>query len=278
VLVLAMGVPTFSSACDSSSNLVDDDGGVGGGPDADPLAPDADPFAPDADPFAPDAAGCNLSAPQCSNGCDDDGDGQVDGFDPECSGGADDDESSFATGISGDNVDAKTQDCFFDGNSGGGDDKCAYHTCCLTDVAHDGTCPANLEPPNYDETECGVSAECIANCAPLTPPGCDCFGCCTVCDSDSCRDIAISPAVSPACTLETLDDPAKCFACVKSTECGGETCGPETCVLCPGQLPEDLPDSCNETPACPGSTVCSDSSDCASGDYCASGCCIHQIG
>src|SRR5690606_26909529 len=68
----------------------------------------------------------------CSNGVDDDGDGKVDGFDEECTGAADDDEGTFATGISGDNVDPKWQDCFFDGNSGAGDDGCRYHTDCLT--------------------------------------------------------------------------------------------------------------------------------------------------
>jgi hypothetical protein len=173
-------------------------------------------------------------------------------------------------------VDPKTQDCFFDGNSGGGDDKCAYHTCCLTDVKHDGTCA--ITAPPYDPADCTVTAECIKNCAPATPPGCDCFGCCTVCAGDDCRDIATNPAISPECDLEHLDDPDKCLACVKSTECNGTTCGGETCVLCPGQLAEDLPASCNQTPVCPNSTVCASSADCEAGDYCASGCCIHQIG
>src|SRR5262245_39491568 len=39
---------------------------------------------------APDPA-----LPQCSNGCDDDGDGQIDGADIECTGARDNDESSF---------------------------------------------------------------------------------------------------------------------------------------------------------------------------------------
>jgi hypothetical protein len=56
----------------------------------------------------------------CSDGIDNDGDGTIDGFDLECTGPADNDEGTFATGISGDNVDPKWQDCFFDGNSGGG--------------------------------------------------------------------------------------------------------------------------------------------------------------
>jgi hypothetical protein len=36
---------------------------------------------------------------QCSSCKDDDGDGQIDGFDLQCTGPNDNDESSFATGI-----------------------------------------------------------------------------------------------------------------------------------------------------------------------------------
>ena len=273
-LWLGLGVGVFSAAagCDSSSNLVNDDGGVDG--DGNPL-PDVDPLKPDG---MPPPQNCTAGATQCSNCLDDDNDGLYDGFDPECTGGADNDEGSFATGIDGDNIDAKTQDCFFDGTSGGGDDKCASHTCCLTDVNRDGTC--NIDSPQYEPAECVVTQDCKDNCAALTPPGCDCFGCCTVCDSDSCRDIATNPAISPGCDLEHLDDPSVCLACVKNTECGGGTpCGGETCILCPGQLPEDLPPSCNETQVCPpDTTVCTTTDDCEAGDYCASGCCIANIG
>lgn len=57
-------------------------------------------------------------------------------------GANDDDEGSFGTGISGDNRDPKWQDCFFDGNSGAGDDRCRYHTECLTGArdADDPSC------------------------------------------------------------------------------------------------------------------------------------------
>ncbi len=67
---------------------------------------------------------CGNAPCQCNNGVDDDGDGTVDGFDIECTGAIDDDEGSFATGIPGDNRDPKWQYCFFDGNSGHGDDRC----------------------------------------------------------------------------------------------------------------------------------------------------------
>ncbi|HTV23935.1 MAG TPA: hypothetical protein VMG12_34830, partial [Polyangiaceae bacterium] len=75
---------------------------------------------------------CGSEPCACNNGIDDDGDGTVDGFDIECTGGIDNDEGSFATGIPGDNRDPKWQDCFFDGNSGHGDDRCRYPTACLT--------------------------------------------------------------------------------------------------------------------------------------------------
>ena len=67
---------------------------------------------------------------QCSDGIDNDGDGKIDYADPECVGGLDNDESSYATGIPGDNVDACKQDCFFDGNSGMGDDGCMWQLKC----------------------------------------------------------------------------------------------------------------------------------------------------
>src|SRR5947207_6303314 len=67
-----------------------------------------------------------LGTTQCSDGIDNDGDGKIDYADPECVGPLDNDESSFATGIPGDNIDACKQDCFFDGNSGMGDDGCLW--------------------------------------------------------------------------------------------------------------------------------------------------------
>ena len=113
-----------------------------------------------------------VGSAQCSDGKDNDGDGLVDSRDPECTGALDNDEGSFATGIPGDNVDPKWQDCFFDGNSGGGDDGCRYSTGCLT---------GELEPTDKD---CQVTAACVKYCKPLTPNGCDCFGCCEVKGAD----------------------------------------------------------------------------------------------
>jgi len=217
---------------------------------------------------------CTPGASQCSNCADDDGDNLVDGDDPECTGGLDDREDSFATDIPGDNSDPVKQDCFFDGNSGSGDDRCELHTCCSLDVP----CPPAIDSGFDPEADCAAqSSQCADNCAPLAPPGCDCFGCCTICDPSEpgdCRDIFIHPAVSPDCVLASLADPDVCLSCRKSAECSGGACDPERCILCPGQDEDDLPDHCRENNCPQGQTRCDTGQDCAADQYCSHSCCI----
>jgi hypothetical protein len=99
--------------------------------------------------------------------------------DPECVGPCDNDEATFGTGISGDNMDACKQDCFFDGNSGMGDDGCDWNSGATrpTRGARRPACPYDANKNNCSTTQ---SAKCIRNCAKLAPNGCDCFGCCAV--------------------------------------------------------------------------------------------------
>jgi hypothetical protein len=202
---------------------------------------------------APDGSGPS----ECSDGMDNDGDGAIDGFDVECTGACDDDESSFATGIPGDNKDPH-QDCFFDGDSGAGNDGCR-----------------DQENP---------SDECIAFCKALTSNGCDCFGCCTVRMPD---DSLVSVQLGGECAdFETDVGTDKCQTCTPATECMNE-CG--ECELCPGKTEADLPESCFETGTGGGSgtggsgggvtcdngaKVCDSSSDCGTSGYCQLGCCV----
>ena len=241
---------------------------------------------------------------ECADCVDNDMDGKIDGFDPECSGPLDDREDSFATGIPGDNIDARMQDCFCDGNSGAGNDGCNQHTCCLlqaggatTDTSDDQAACAMLAP-NADENkyvraDCyqpfgstPVPAKCKMNCGPLAPPGCDCFGCCTICDMTGCRDIALNPQISPNCdasnifdpgvdgVIDTADDPCKhCF----KADCGTTECGGQTCVLCPGQDPSTLPSSCMGATCPMGIMACAADGSCPEGTYCSTGCCIGII-
>jgi hypothetical protein len=121
---------------------------------------------------------------------------------------------------------------------------------------------------------------CIDYCGALTPPGCDCFGCCTVCDDAGCEDIFINPAVSPDCDQEHLHDADVCAECTKSEDCGTDTCddNPDDCVLCPGQTEDDLPQDCQGTNECAGGeTPCDVSADCGADQYCSAGCCINVV-
>ncbi len=197
----------------------------------------------------------------CSNGMDDDGDGLIDGLDPECTGPYDDDEETFATGIPGDNQDPKWQDCFYDGNSGAGDDKCRYHTDCLS----------GAKLPN--DPDCQVSQACFDFCRPRTPNGCDCFGCCEVFANGGSSFISIGGGCS-------VDDLSGCDTCIQTAECVNE-CG--ECELCPGRTLDDLPAVCRgngggDPPmnTCEdGETVCTQGADCVgASQYCLQGCCV----
>jgi hypothetical protein len=254
-LVAVAALAAASSACTERVNL-DRDGGPG----------DED----SAPPARPDGAPCEPGETECTNCADDDGDDFVDGDDPHCSGPLDDDEATFATGIPGDNKDRFKQDCFFDGNSGG---TCQVDTCCLLTQE---ICQAG-DYGGWPPSDCDFDQGCVDACMGLTPPGCDCFGCCTICDpdTDQCHDVLTNPAVSDGCDFDTLDQPDVCVPCTKSESCTGGECDTQKCILCPGQTEEDLPSDCDQMNACPdGRTPCDTNGDCAATEYCANSCCV----
>jgi hypothetical protein len=152
--------------------------------------------------------------------------------------------------------------------------------CCIL-----ADCPdADLDSFN-PETDCPITDECVDYCAGVVTPGCDCFGCCTICGADGvCHDVVTNPGIAPDCDIDVLDDPALCPACTPAADCGSP-CDPEQCILCPGQTYDDLPDTCFEdggggdppepVTQCPdGRPPCIDSSECEQGEYCSVGCCI----
>ena len=230
-------------------------------------------------PFETNESGevlCGDVACACDNGTDDDGDGLVDLQDPECTGPYDDDEGTFATGIPGDNKD-DCQDCFFDGNSGHGDDGCQYATECLL-----GGNPMGASGCK----NCETSQACYDFCRPRTPNGCDCFGCCEVTLEDGSKETIV---LGENCSLDNIS--ACQTGCVINEECSN-TCG--ECELCLGKTVDDLPESCYDTPpdsdmgtppdpdepvhTCDdGETPCNETSDCGNNSYCQLGCCIEII-
>lgn len=157
-------------------------------------------------------------ATQCSDDIDNNSNGWIDLVDPYCKVADDNDESSFASGVPGDDNNAPhALDTWFDLDSGTGNDGCLIHACCMID----GSCPADLEPQLFDPGACTATQACVSFAQPLTKPGCDCFGCCEICTpgTSSCATVFVNPAVSPTCTLETIGDPAHCRACTQNPQC-----------------------------------------------------------
>ncbi|MCH9683829.1 MAG: hypothetical protein K0V04_20525 [Deltaproteobacteria bacterium] len=207
---------------------------------------------------------CDGTIFACGDQQDNDGDGFIDLFDPECTGPCDDDESSFQTGIPGDNMDCR-QDCFFDGNSGQGDDGCIWDLRC--DPANPGAAigceytggnNCNNQPANQDP-------ECIAACEPFVPPGCDCFGCCTVQTPNGPVNIFLNS--SPDCSLDNL---GACEECTIQIDDCGMPCLDLECQLCFGQ--SELPEGCDDN-TCEIGDPCDDQPDCPNDYFCYLGCC-----
>jgi hypothetical protein len=290
-ITVLIGVLSFTSGCDPSvTNLVSDEADAdalvsddacvetmdsGDGqqtPANDASQDDPENTTSNTDAYTAETILCNNKLCECNNGIDDDNDSTIDGFDPECTGPFDDDESSFATGKSevGKNI---CQDCFFDNNSGHGDDGCQYHSDCL--LGNSPSAIASSECP----TDCTVTDQCIDTCLPRTPNGCDCFGCCEVTKEDKSR---ITVRIVETCSLAVIDDPDACPRCVQSQDCRNE-CG--LCELCPGKPIEALPGLCKDKLeetgtgySCDqGEQVCSATIPCKDNEYCYQGCCLPVI-
>jgi hypothetical protein len=244
-LIVAVAM-LFGTACGSNG---DDDGNNDGdgGSDGDGGVNDGD-----GGIDAPTPPGeCVTGTSQCTDGVDNDNDQMTDLADVECTSACDNDEGSFGTGLPGDNRDPIWQDCFFDGNSGAGNDGCRYNTCCLYPAGHAMACTQQQINQGY----CDVTQECVDTCAPAAPPGCDCFGCCEVCGvTGGCGDVngCIKITILPTCNFENIcGDPVNCPPCQQSSEC---------------------------TTQCPtGTAECSVDGDCAAGQFCTDGCCVSQI-
>ena len=212
--------------------------------------------------------GCGTDVLACSDGIDNDSDGLIDADDPECTGACDDDEGSFQTGIPGDNMDCK-QDCFFDGNSGQGDDGCNWNLRC--DPENPGeNIGCEYTGGNNCDNMVVQTQECIDFCSALVPNGCDCFGCCTVSTPEG--DVNVFLGSGADCSLANL---AACSSCTPSADCGNP-CDVMGCEVCFGQ---NAPaEGCGD-PECPdGVQSCTSDgeggSTCPDGLYCLTGCCI----
>jgi hypothetical protein len=225
---------------------------------------------------ASDAGRREVLGNQCDDGIDNDGDGKIDYDDPECSGPFDNDEWTFAFGTPDEFDDPCKRDCFFDDNSGVGDDGCTWQLKC-DPLSTNPKCPYDVQYATLYEPACSLTASqaqrCLDFCAPKTPNGCDCFGCCVV------PGVPTPVLLSGTCTAADFGDPARCPPCTQVTQCMNPC---ERCEVCVGKptVPDDCrrPDGCAPY-QCPGESVPCGAfgvapSQCPSGTSCVTGCCL----
>jgi len=207
----------------------------------------------------------------CGDCEDNDGDGLIDSQDPDCLGPCDNNEAGFNTQIPGGNSQPCMADCYFDKDSGPGNDDCYWDQRCdpLQPEAVQA-CLYNIPCGTCQCTEWSTtqSTTCLDICLPLVPNGCDCFGCCEL-DADTADFRFIG---SPGCGPDNL---AACDPCTPVTGCFNE-CG--DCELCLGRT--ELPPECEDGQTCPpGQQQCGQPGDdpCPEGTYCITGCCVYVV-
>lgn len=249
--------------------------------------------------FNPDGgiSQCQGHTYQCGDTLDNDGDGLIDAYDPDCLGPCDNTEGSYYGGIPGQNKAPCKADCYFDQDTGPGNDDCYWnHQCDPLSVAPDfppegSACPydANVKTPGTSkscaELDQAQSQTCTDYCGPLTPNGCDCFGCCEL-PAGGGKYVYLGSEVNGvgSCDVASLNDPAKCKPCTPVKACLNG-CG--KCEICIGKptLPAECypPDGGTDAgydggvePQCPtGKQPCGlpGQAACPGGYYCITGCC-----
>jgi hypothetical protein len=248
-----------------------------------------------------DAATCEVACQShiyaCGDCVDNDSDGLVDSMDPDCLGPCHNAEDTFSSAIPGGTSNKCDRDCYFDQDAGYGNDECLWTLVCD---------PLEVEPSFYPGgPSCGYdpettvthlgevkgcadllaqSAECGNVCGPLTPNGCDCFGCCTIPGAPT--PVWLGSTLedgTPSCDLTSVADPTRCHPCTQVASCLNPC---EECELCIGK--RDVPVDCVpevdagpiEEEQCPaGVQPCGlrNQAPCPSGQYCITGCCIETV-
>jgi hypothetical protein len=141
---------------------------------------------------------------------------------------------------------------------------------------YDPTAGIGSPPASCAELAGEQEAECSGVCGPLTPNGCDCFGCCEAPGAPTPIWLGSELDGLPSCTRDTLDDPDRCRPCTQVPGCLNPC---EDCELCIGK--PNLPDACDGgQQRCPaGAPPCSleGQSPCPQGKYCVTGCCVELL-
>lgn len=227
------------------------------------------------------ATSCEGKVYQCGDCVDNDEDGTIDSADANCWGPCDNNEIGFKGNIPGQgHAPCTAVDCYFDADSGAGNDGCYWsHTC---DPSEPNPSVCSYDPdvgiPGTELT-CQTAKDmqsdvCENICGPLTPNGCDCFGCCDVqLDGETYTVYLGTGDGEGTCSLENVADPEKCAPCLQVPACLNP-CEAGECEICIGQTV--VPDDCDSAGCPDGITSCdpvNNSADCPDGGTCVTGCC-----
>jgi hypothetical protein len=227
---------------------------------------------------------CQNHVYECGDCVDNDTDCGIDtGGDPQCLGPCQNNEAGYFGDIPGQNSAPCKQDCYWDGDTGAGNDDCNWnHKCDPFEVAPNyypegQQCeydPAFSFPGNKS---CGFyfaaqSPMCQSVCGPITPNGCDCFGCCQVPGANTPIWVgSLDENGDPSCTTQGLNDPTLCHPCTMVPGCTN-TC--DNCEICFGK--PTLPPECLCQQCAPNQQMCGPpcGTPCPPGEFCNSGCCV----
>ncbi|MEZ4220693.1 MAG: hypothetical protein R3B13_07160 [Polyangiaceae bacterium] len=197
---------------------------------------------------------CQGKTYQCGDAIDNDGDGLIDWQDPDCFGPCDNNETGYKGNIPGQAAPPCKQDCYFDQDSGSGNDHCYWdHACDPNEkapnfppegaaCAYDANTKVNASggPVSCVQAKTSQEKACLDFCGPLTPNGCDCFGCCNVPGAPTPVWLGSQDAGgNGTCTLKDIKDPLKCKPCTIVTGCFNDC---KECELCLGKT--TLPPTC----------------------------------
>lgn len=267
-----------SAACGGGGGG-DGDGG-GGGIDATGTGD------PDATIVVDDGGGICVVTPcsghtlECGDCVDNDGDGNTDSDDVECLGSCDNTEGpALNADVGGESGGPCKADCYFDFGNGSGNDDCHWdHRCDPLAVAPDYPpegMDCEYDPSMVGSNDCPTvqSDQCLSFCRPLTPNGCDCFGCCAFpeLNGGSVWIQHLDDNGDGTCTFADILDPALCPPCTQVESCGNDCA---TCEICIGET--ELPPGCEEQVCPDGSQQCGQPGDaeCPVNTFCVTGCCV----
>jgi hypothetical protein len=274
-------------------------GGGGGFPSSGSGSTSVSTYSTGVGPPPTEEAECQGHVYQCGDIVDNDMDGLIDYQDPDCLGPCDNTEDSLYGGIPGQNNAPCKQDCYWDQDGGPGNDDCYWDHQCDFHSVDPNYYPepwlgdqCEYQGPDFNitpvmqtcaELDAAQSTTCHDICGPLTPNGCDCFGCCELPSGSGAYVWLGSLGIDEdtVCTLDQVGNPAVCHPCDPVAACLNPC---DTCELCLGK--PFLPPECfngeggggGGQECDPGVQQCGLEGQalCPSGYYCITGCCIAE--